>query len=590
MYPKKLLALLAAPFLAQAAIQPGELVTIISAAGSTNQAAWWAPLDQYGGYDRFAYLRKPPGGSTSNNNVMVARRSMFFAEYAGHNTPSIAWNYFRSSAAYSSTLVDQSSEMPDQTAIFIYPMVKRGNNGDLYSTSSKQWTRVSIWAYNKGYSVYPDDIQFSEGDMHLQWEWSKYPASAVRHEGSYLRYRPSTDTYRTITGATVSLPVTESTADLIFQPLTSGARYGGNINTSPGPASQSAKLALYEVSVGTVHVSSGRRFKNTTDGAWQVRRATSIFGATSPWTREIIYAGVGTTASLGITHDGTTIRVYYLRQGDSSYVLEKTGNMGWTNTVLAPAHGKRVERLHAVMQADGVDILYLGSPTNVNSSTGSVYRLAVGGRAMLLVKGRAQFQRLLVLVQSLKDRAMILISVQSLLFLIQFATLNPSLLDVWYLVGVGMRICVDLGLHQDPRDVDKLSMSLLETLRRLCWSKVSFDHSMSIGCSRVQEITDAVINVALPTFSIETTVNEAEIHGCLQRYRILQIQSETYDYLKAASSPEFPDPATIVAWLGQKLSARHVKKRGAYKFVSWTLWTTIKDNDQEHLVHPADLE
>ncbi|KAG9252513.1 uncharacterized protein F5Z01DRAFT_232295 [Emericellopsis atlantica] len=438
MYTKKLLALLAAPFLAQAAIEPGELVTITSAADSTNQAAWWAPLDQYGGYDWFAYLRNPPGGSTSNNNVMVARRSIsdgaiyrdcvktssgecaVFADDAGHNTPSIAvdgdgfvhvftsmhneqWKYFRSSAAYSSTLVDRSSEMPDQTTIFTYPMVKRGNNGNLwliirgqasgdssakggyfyrYSTSSKQWTRVSIWAYNTGYSVYPDDIQFSsDGDVHLQWEWSKYPASAVRHEGSYLRYRPSTNTYRTITGATVSLPVTQSTPDLVFQPLTSGERYGGDINASPGPAFQSAKLALYEDSVGTVHVSSGYRFKNTTDGAWQVRRATATFGATNPWTREIIYAGVETTAALGITHDRTTVRIYYCRQGDSAYVLEKTSNTGWTNTALAPAQGKRVERLHAVMQADGVDVLYLGSPTNVNSSTGSVYRLAVGGRA-----------------------------------------------------------------------------------------------------------------------------------------------------------------------------------------------------------------
>ncbi|KAG9252519.1 fungal-specific transcription factor domain-containing protein [Emericellopsis atlantica] len=150
-----------------------------------------------------------------------------------------------------------------------------------------------------------------------------------------------------------------------------------------------------------------------------------------------------------------------------------------------------------------------------------------------------------------------IVGVQSLLFLIQFATLNPSLLDVWYLIGVGMRICVDLGLHQDPRDVDKLSESLLETRRRLWWSMYSFDRSMSIGCSRAQEISDAVINVALPTFRIETTANEAEIHGYLQRYRILQIQSEIYDYLKAAPSSDSPDPATIVARLGQKLSAWH---------------------------------
>ncbi len=40
------------------------------------------------------------------------------------------------------------------------------------------------------------------------------------------------------------------------------------------------------------------------------------------------------------------------------------------------------------------------------------------------------------------------IGVQSILFLVQFATLNPSSLDAWYLIGVGMRTCVRPRLHQ----------------------------------------------------------------------------------------------------------------------------------------------
>lgn len=437
MASQKILACLVAASGVHAAISPGSLVTISTAVDVNSQAAWWNPLDEYNGYDWLAYLQNPAGGSTANNNVIVARRSIsdgtisrdcvqtsdgdcaVFADDLGHNTPSIAidgdgyahvftsmhnepWKYFRSSEANSATLVNASSEMPDQTAIFTYPVIKRDANGDLwlivrgqaanddtakggyfykYSTADKEWSRVSIWAYNTGYSIYPDDIGFSsDGDVHLQWEWSKYPASAVRHEGSYVRYTPSSGTYRSASGATVSLPITQDDDDIVFQPLTSGEKYDNDINASPGPAFQSAKLALYENPTGTVHLHHGYRFKNSTDGAWQVRRATGTFGTDDPWTREIIYDEEDTSAGIGITHDGETVRIYYCRLEGSAYALENAGEGGWTDTALEPVASEGVQRLQAVMRSDGTDVLYLGAPTNVNSTTGSLYLLTVGGR------------------------------------------------------------------------------------------------------------------------------------------------------------------------------------------------------------------
>ena len=130
--------------------------------------------------------------------------------------------------------------------------------------------------------------------------------------------------------------------------------------------------------------------------------------------------------------------------------------------------------------------------------------------------------------------------VQSMLFLIQFATLNPSLLDAWYLIGVGMRNCIDLGLHQDPQPPREAGPSLLETRRRLWWSMYSFDRSMSLGCGRPTEIPDNVIGVELPSFRAEPPVanTDTKIAGYLQRYRILRLQSLIYDQLNAP--PEEP--------------------------------------------------
>jgi hypothetical protein len=147
-----------------------------------------------------------------------------------------------------------------------------------------------------------------------------------------------------------------------------------------------------------------------------------------------------------------------------------------------------------------------------------------------------------------------IIGVQSILFLIQFATLNPSLLDAWYLIGVGMRMCVDLGLHQDPNPPDSVKVSLLETRRRLWWSAYSFDRSMSLGCGRPTEISDSAISVSLPTFRIEIPATPVEIHGYLQRYRALQVQSEIYSFLNQSPGPDTCAAREAFMQLSRKLT------------------------------------
>ncbi|KAF4443202.1 hypothetical protein F53441_11511 [Fusarium austroafricanum] len=168
-----------------------------------------------------------------------------------------------------------------------------------------------------------------------------------------------------------------------------------------------------------------------------------------------------------------------------------------------------------------------------------------------------QAQRLFRTALTFRESAILpntIVGVQSILFLIQFATLNPSLLDAWYLIGVGMRMCVDLGLHQDPQPLESVATSLLETRRRLWWSMYSFDRSMSLGCGRPTEISDSAINVSLPTFRIETSATAVEVHGYLQRYRALQVQSEIYNSLNKSPGSEETDTQTVFLKLCKSLN------------------------------------
>ena len=145
-------------------------------------------------------------------------------------------------------------------------------------------------------------------------------------------------------------------------------------------------------------------------------------------------------------------------------------------------------------------------------------------------------------------------SVQSLLFLIQYATLNPTILDAWYLVGVAMRNCINLGLHQDHQSLGSVSASLLETRRRLWWSVYSFDRSISIAFGRPLEIPDEVIDVELPSFRIEPRANDVQIEGYLQRYRNLQLQSRIYAALDCRPSTVSQPPQTVIEAFAKQLS------------------------------------
>ncbi|ERT02421.1 uncharacterized protein SPSK_05021 [Sporothrix schenckii 1099-18] len=208
-------------------------------------------------------------------------------------------------------------------------------------------------------------------------------------------------------------------------------------------------------------------------------------------------------------------------------------------------------------------------------ATSSLSRSAdsmISNQARRLFQAGLQFRESAILPNTI-------VGVQSLLFLIQFATLNPSVLDAWYLIGVGMRNCVDLGLHQDPDpdpDADRdptvaatTPPSLLETRRRLWWSMYSFDRSLSIGCGRPTEIADALIHVRLPSFRIESTATAVEVEGYLQRYRALQLQSEIYDALSQPPTGDDGDDdgvasqnaAAVVDALARKLDAWQLSNR-----------------------------
>lgn len=60
-----------------------------------------------------------------------------------------------------------------------------------------------------------------------------------------------------------------------------------------------------------------------------------------------------------------------------------------------------------------------------------------------------------------------IVGIQAILFLAQYALVNPTRFRSWYLVGTAVRVMVDLGLHQDPPHEVVSSADRLDIRRRV---------------------------------------------------------------------------------------------------------------------------
>ena len=372
--------------------------TVPFAVDSSNQAGWWSPLEVYGGTVYMAF--NGPGASAGNHKIQVAKRNSsgvwtlltatnqngavpYFTDDIGHNQPSIArdgqgylhvfgsmhhqpWVYFRSDTPGQDP-IDHAPDMPDQGKNITYPVMQTAADGDVYliarvgddantrrvgklyrwDDASDTWSIVATFASEYDRTVYPDDIQIdASGDIHILYEWAKYPAVGFRHKLSYLRYTPSTNVWYDSSGAQVSVPRTTATSDVI-QDLVSGEAWS-NSNSYTGPAVQSAKLSV----AGGVKVVY--RHRDVEGGVFKVKSAWPSGGA---WNRELVYSAGETTAALGITYTGSEKRVYYVKASgtDRAFVAKKNAG-SYTHESLTP--GKPIERL-AVVRYNGTDHLYL---------------------------------------------------------------------------------------------------------------------------------------------------------------------------------------------------------------------------------------
>ncbi|KAH6887482.1 fungal-specific transcription factor domain-containing protein [Thelonectria olida] len=87
--------------------------------------------------------------------------------------------------------------------------------------------------------------------------------------------------------------------------------------------------------------------------------------------------------------------------------------------------------------------------------------------------------------------------IQCLLLLCIFGSNEPQLVNLWYTVGLALRLAVGIDLHRHEAVVNK-SLLEAEMCKRLFWSVYTMDRSISIAMGRPLGIHDSDITMPLP--------------------------------------------------------------------------------------------
>jgi hypothetical protein len=380
---------------------------------ASNRAGWWSPVAEFNGNTYLAF-NAPAPGSAVRHEVHIAQRAAdgtwasecvveasgecaVYTDDPGHNQPSIAidgsgrihafvsmhnndWRYYRADDPESvEGVVNRSSELPDQGDMVTYPVLATAPNGDVYliarvgpfglsdfsgrlyrwSNDDHSWERVAVFARESGFTPYPDDIQVDEtGTVHILWQWARGGPSGSRYFGSYLTYDPEADTFATIAGKSVSVPVATTDSQVVYEP-------GEGIT-------QQAKFALVgDATSELAGIAYRYRRPGTSAREFDVRWA---MWDGEQWVRETVAGDDGslfeTTPAIAATDHGGVARIYYVTiprceefetidQG-SLFVAERGPEGSWENHWIGGARG--VYQFAGLGREDGTDVLYLGVP------------------------------------------------------------------------------------------------------------------------------------------------------------------------------------------------------------------------------------
>ncbi|KAI9737353.1 MAG: hypothetical protein M1834_009507 [Cirrosporium novae-zelandiae] len=148
-----------------------------------------------------------------------------------------------------------------------------------------------------------------------------------------------------------------------------------------------------------------------------------------------------------------------------------------------------------------------------------------------------------------------------LLLLTQYKNLHPNARGVWHVVGLAVRLAIDLGIHEDPPNSDEISPFILDKRRRLFWATYSLDRNICSVLGRPFGIPDEAITAHFPLDIDDRNITPEGIlpqegtsrkSSAVHNMRYRQLESEIYQIL-------------------------HQRKPSAYQSIDYAAWRSNMD-------------
>ncbi|KAM0259754.1 hypothetical protein ACHAPA_010581 [Fusarium lateritium] len=154
--------------------------------------------------------------------------------------------------------------------------------------------------------------------------------------------------------------------------------------------------------------------------------------------------------------------------------------------------------------------------------------------------------------KAVKDLGLVLAAedldcIQCLLLLCLYGTNEPQSVNIWYTLGLALRIALGIDLHREESSSTSQGLLSQEMARRLFWCIYTLDRSMSIAMGRPLGINDSDITVPLPQQLTDEQLSCADdvpriiqdprdMSTFLHVIKIRQINAAIYTSLHAATA------------------------------------------------------
>jgi hypothetical protein len=145
-------------------------------------------------------------------------------------------------------------------------------------------------------------------------------------------------------------------------------------------------------------------------------------------------------------------------------------------------------------------------------------------------------------------------NIEAMTLLVVYHLRSASSHGIWYMIGLAMRTCIDLGMHRKSHE-QNLSAEDVDWRRRLFWTVYSLERTIAISLGRPLSIPDRQIDVPLPepgrptTASTSTSPQDSSFYPCssssssssltmaLHLFRLRRIESRIYHSIYRSDKP-----------------------------------------------------